>query len=59
MSRSNRYHGLPNLFLPEIIAVGESLNGLPFALVAIPPGKVYEPGPGDGSDKSCFTSPPP
>jgi hypothetical protein len=34
------YHGEPNLFLPDIVAAGESLYGDPFALVATPPGSV-------------------
>jgi hypothetical protein len=39
VSKTPVYHGLPNLFLPLIIAVGESRNGEPLAFVAIPPGR--------------------
>jgi hypothetical protein len=53
------YQGDPNLFLPESVADGESLYGLPLARVATPPGNVYDPGPGEGSLRSCLTKPPP
>jgi len=36
--------GLPNFTLPLKVAAGESLKGDPLALVATPPGRVYEPG---------------
>ena len=38
------YHGLPNLFLPDMVA--DTVLNL---------GRLYAPGPGDGSDKSALT----
>ena len=37
-------NGEPNFFRPDMVAAGESLNGEPFAFVAIPPGRTYWPG---------------
>ena len=34
------YHGLPNLFLPLIVAAGELRYGVPVPWVATPPGSV-------------------